>query len=657
MEIDEYISSLRTYQNIHVTVADGELKIKASKKDLTPAVVESIRARKKEILDFFETANQVKAGITPVDYKEHYTLSHAQKRLWVIDQITDVRGLYNVTSIHNLPALDTVAFRRAVCQLLERHESLRTSFHLIDGEPRQMIHDPESIPLTSILHEKDERDFENLDEALDKERFYPFELNKIPVRILSVQKTDRSFVVLIVLHHIVTDGWSMDILYRDLSTLYNQIVSGRNTGLPKLSIQYKDYAQWQHNSVQSGNLDIARRYWKKQLSGELPVLNFPWDYQRPDVRTYDGGSVVFGLAPSQTRALMAVAKENKATLFMTLLAITNVLLYKYTGQQDLLFGLPVSGRDHADLEDQIGFYTNNLILRTPLSADDHFSKIVSIIRNALLEGTEHQSYPYDLLVDELNYTRTMNRNPVFDVMVSFTSSSQRIEDSDAQELIIRKYGICRFDIAYTFTQFANDWIQVDINYSRNLIRQEKIVRMVSHLKSIVTSVLQSPHQPLSSIRYLTEEEEKEIISVFNNTETPYNHTVSIKDLIENQVGKTPGNVCLVSETGNYTFSQFNNAANALATYLKDRFQITKGEYVGIMMDNSVERMITLLAIMKLGAAYVPIDPDYPLERRQYIIDDTKLRILLVFGNSFRKGRNSSECAGRIHSRIGDETGE
>lgn len=632
MKIDKYISDLRRTKNVIINVIDGNLKIKASENDLTEEIIKEIKEKKEDILDFFKGINGLKNEITKVEEQEHYSLSHAQRRLWIIDQLADEKGVYNVPMTHSFMSLNLVSFKKALMGLLSRHEILHTTIHMIDGEPRQLVHklDEFEFEVTNLKVEDNQ-----IDAIIASESIYPLDLTKSPIRATLIECKDGSYVFVFILHHIVTDAWSMNVLSNDFSALYEHYETGKALELPDLRIQYKDYSFWQHEQLRMGNMNVSRDYWLKRFSGEIPLLKLPLDYKREKSKNQSGAEISFNIDSKTVEALMPLGNERGSTLFMVMVTLVKILLYRYTGQEDIIVGTPVSGRDHQELENQVGFYSNTIVLRSTVKESDNFNELLSKVSEVMLEGYDHQFYPYDLLVDELKLDRDMNRNPLFDVMISLDGFSENNEDNEkfneeySDEIKCNDIGVNKFDLSFSFNKLNNGCLNVIINYSTSLFEKNKMIRMAGHIKNLIMNIFENKECKVSEIEYLTKEERNQIINVFNNTNQNYNLDRSIKELIEKQVEKNPNEICLLSDEGTITFKQMNALANQLAHYLSEKHNVSKGNHIGISMDIGVHRVIAMISLIKLGAVYIPIDPSYPEERKQYIITDTQLKHIIT----------------------------
>lgn len=628
MKIEDYITRLKN-KNIVIIVSEGDLKIKGKKSDLTEDVIKEIKQKKQHILEFFKSKNAQKQEIPRIDTRAHYALSHAQRRLWVLDQLAEVHGLYNVFMVYPLESLNLEAFSHAMKALIVRHEVLRTTIKVIDGEPRQVIEDNEKFNFNIEYREACES---KVDGIIEKELFHPFDLTSSPIKTTLIKQSDDRYVLVFVLHHIACDAWSMDVLLNDYRALYSNYLGKEDQSLPDLRVQYKDYTYWQEEQLKSGAMSLSQKYWLEKLSGELPDLKLPLDYKRQEAKNYKGAETTFQMSPKVTQALMTLADE-QGSLFMTLVALVNALLFKYTDQKDIILGTPITARNHPDLVHQVGYYSNTIVLRTKLDHSDTFQQLLSRVCSEMVTAYEHQYYPFDLLVDELMLDRDMSRNPLFDVMISFqylAGEGQPLQEwKSTEEIANIDGGVNKFDLTFAFTRAVDGSLHVAINYNTGLFKKEKVVRMSKHFKQLTNEIILNPQQPISKINYLPNEEEREILEVFNNTGKNYDLGSSIKELIEAQVSKSPEQICLISPSGFLTFQEMNVKANQLADWLINNESLGAGDLVGIAMGTKVERVIAIVAILKIGASYVPMDPDYPKERTAFVISDTGLRVLIT----------------------------
>ncbi|MCP4404621.1 MAG: amino acid adenylation domain-containing protein [bacterium] len=454
---------------------------------------------------------------------EDYPLSHAQRRLWVLDQMEGGSAAYNMPGALLLQgSLDRKALERSFTELVQRHEALRTIFIAPDGEPRQKILSPDRFQLSFI-------DFSQRAGAEEKIRTFgqqdaetPFDLRtELPFRVTVAKEAEDRHVLFVNLHHIVADGWSMNILVREMCSLYNAFTQQQPSPLKPLRIQYKDYAVWQKQLLKSSEIEASRTYWHQKLEGELPLLKLIEDFPRPTVQTFRGDWVEFTLSPERIKQLRAFAREREAGLFVTLLAIVKVLLYRYSGQEDILVGSPIAGRDHADLEDQIGFYVNTLALRGRISGNASFESLLQEIDRSASEAYEHQRYPFDRLVEELEIKRIPGRSAMFDVMVILQNnepmefSLQNLQIS----LFKQQQQISRFDLVFMFSEAEHE-LKGEITYNSDIFRKERIQGMQEHFLSLLESILNDPQQTVDRLKMLSETEREQLLEMGKQTQNP-----------------------------------------------------------------------------------------------------------------------------------------
>jgi amino acid adenylation domain-containing protein/non-ribosomal peptide synthase protein (TIGR01720 family) len=590
--------------------------------------------------------------IQPIEEQEYYDLSHAQRRLWVLDQMEKALTAYN-----NLEALliegdfDVPAFRKAFEAMIERHESLRTTFVTIEGEPKQRIHKEMGFAMEEIdLSDRtDQEDW--VARHVKEEANLPFDLGKGPLlRAKLLRLNERKYIFLFNMHHIICDGWSMGVMVKELAGLYNSYVSGRETILPPLRIQYKDYAAWQNALLGSDRVEEHRQYWLGKLSGDIPSLDLPTDYPRPSISTFNGKTVRRSWEKALTDGLKKLGREKNTSLFMILLAIVKVLLYRYTSQKDIIVGSPVAARNHPDLEDQVGFYVNTLALRDTLEVQDSFLTVLSRVKKTMTEAYDHQWYPFDKLVGELNLKRDMNRGPLFDVMLVLEERVQGeldLEKAKVTELEIDSEK-SRYDLTFYFEE-SDKGIRLDLNYNTDLFKEDRIRRLAANLEELTKSLLEKPTLSIQDLNILTESEKKRLLIDFNNTKTVYPFNKTIVDLFEEQVERNPYNTAVIFEGTELTYRELNEQTNQLAHYLRERYSLQPDERVGIMVDRSEWLIIGLLGILKAGGAYLPIEMAYPDARVDYILEDSGCNVLLIEGGDQREeGRRKYKEQGLIN---------
>ncbi|MDN5215552.1 condensation domain-containing protein, partial [Fulvivirgaceae bacterium BMA12] len=556
-----------------------------------------IRAQQREVYEEIE----------PVAIQEDYALSHGQRRLWVLDQLENQQGAYSRPIAYRLEGSVSVkSLRASFLSLVARHESLRTVFVVVEGEPRQKILSVEGSGFE--LDYEDLRDdpqaVERVKQISEQMAGTAFDLSTGPLlRVKLLQIEETSYVFVLSMHHIVSDEWSMQVLFKEVLLLYNAYVSGESNPLPPLSIHYKDYAHWQMGQLSGDRLRGDHSYWMDQLSGELPLLELPTDYPRPSVKTYNGNNVSLVLDPGLSAKLKMMGDQEGVTLFMILLSTVYVLLYRYTGQKDLIVGTPVAGREHLDLEDQIGFFINILALRMQISGEESFKELLGKVKEVSLESFAHQQYPFDKLVEELPLERDLSRSPLFDVMMVLQNQPSVVSpvtmqgvDVSAAEVEVQT---SKFDLTFSFFEHP-ERIYLVLNYNSDLFSGDRIEQLLSHYSNLLSSLLDDPVQPVGIAEMLSNHERTQLLDDFNATFVDYPEQRTLVDLFEQQVHRTPDHVALVFEDQSLTYEQVNQKANQLAHYFRRHYNIEADDLVGLLLERSEMTVIAMLSVLKSG---------------------------------------------------------
>jgi amino acid adenylation domain len=567
------------------------------------------------------------AAIPAVRQQASYALSSSQRRLWVLSQFEEGSVAYNMPGIFELEGpLDRTALAKSFDTLIERHESLRTVFRETpDGEIRQYIL-PVSATGFEVRYHPDAR-------TVQTNLYQPFNLGQGPLLRADLYQTGTDqWLLAYAMHHIISDGWSMEVLIKELLQLYHAYAQGQSVLLAPLRIHYKDYAAWQQEQLLSVDFRQHRQYWLEQFSGEVPVLELPADKPRPAVKTYHGDTIYKQLDTAVINGLQQLCESSGSTLFMGLLAAVKVLLYRYTGQEDIIVGSPVAGRDHSDLEEQIGFYVNTLALRTQFSGTDTYEQLLSRVKQVSLHAYEHQSYPFDALVDELQLQRDLSHSALFDVMLvlQHASSAALVEEGFSGLKVRAHKGLqqgSKFDLQFTFV-VSGEQLQLYINYNTDIFHNSTITRLSHHLEQLLAAIIAAPQQPIATLSYLDAAAQTLLLDTFNATAVPYDASGTVVDLLEAQVLRSPDHTALLFEGRSFSYQQLNGLSNQLAHYLSATYQVGKEDRVAIRLDRNEWLVISLLGVLKSGAAYVPIDPAYPQDRIDYILEDSSCKVLL-----------------------------
>ncbi|MCP4163144.1 MAG: amino acid adenylation domain-containing protein, partial [Deltaproteobacteria bacterium] len=585
--------------------------------------------------------------------QESYEISNAQRRLWVLDQYEEGSIAYNIPKAFILEGeLQTDAFKQSYSYMIKRHESLRTVFFTEDGDPRQKIlENPESnikiIDLRgSIDPEKEARSL------AEKDLLIPFNFEIGPlVRFTVIRIEDEKRLLLFNMHHIISDGWSMNIFIKEFLTSYNSFKKGKTPDLSPLRIQYKDYSAWQNDQFNDSENYGQRGYWLEKLSGELPVLELPSDKIRPASKTFNGNSLSFSLSKVINSALNNLCRDNNVSLFMMLQALVKVLFHRYTGQTDIILGSPIAGRVHEDLEDQIGFYINTLTLRDTMEGDLSFKEVLAGVKQTCTEAFDNQDYPFDRIVEDLDIKRDISRSPLLDVMVVLQNNETTAVEFEGLELTPYRSEklVCKFDMAFNFSETAGS-LFCGIEYNTDIYYEDRIKRLINHFKTLVSSVLENSQAKIKDLEIIGDEERTFLLDLFNDTKKDYPTDSSIVDLFEDQVEKTPDNIAVVFEEVELTYRELNRRANIVGHYLRDNFGIKPDDMVGVLLERSEKMVIAILGILKSGAAYVPIDSEYPDARIEYIIEDSDPKVVLVGKDYIYKNHKYLEINKILESR-------
>jgi amino acid adenylation domain-containing protein len=571
-------------------------------------------------------------AIQSVNRESRLPLSYAQERLWFLEQLAPGNSTYNIPIAYRLHGrLDTVALERSLNEMVRRHEGLRTTFVVIDEQPVQVIAPTLRVtwPIVDLRHLTEAKRAVKAQRLVNEETQRPFDMTRGPLlRAALWQLGEDEYLLALTLHHIVSDGWSMEVFNRELSLLYTAFVSDQPSPLADLPIQYRDFAVWQRQWLQGEALESQLAYWKQQLAGSPSVLELPTDRPRPAAQTYHGTTYSFMLSPALSESLKALSQQEGVTLFMTLLAAFKVLLYRYTGQRDLVVGTPIANRNRVELEGLIGFFVNTLVLRTEVSGALRFREVLSRVREVCLGAYAHQDLPFEKLVEVLHPERDMSHNPLFQVM--FVLQNSLMGTLSLGDLIIHPLELAGRTALFDLTLSAEETpggLKGTWEYNTDLFDTATIVRMTGHLQTLLAGVVTHPDKRLSELPLLTPEERHQLLIEWNNTKTIYPEDKCIHELFEDQVERTPNTDAVVFEDQRLTYRELNCRANQLAHYLR-QLGVGPEVLVGLCLERSLEMVVGLLGILKAGGAYVPLDPQYPQARLDSIHQDADLKIIL-----------------------------
>ncbi|HEX2076781.1 MAG TPA: amino acid adenylation domain-containing protein, partial [Longimicrobium sp.] len=571
--------------------------------------------------------------VVPTERTGALPLSFAQERLWFIDRLEPGSAVYNIPVAWRLGgALDQAALERALGEIVRRHEALRTVFAEVDGSPVQVIAPFGGLALRvedlSALSEADRE--AAVRRRAGEEARRAFDLAAGPLfRAALLRLGEEDHVLLLSMHHIVSDGWSMGVLFRELSALYEAYLAGRESPLSEPAVQYADYAVWQREQLAGEALDRQLSYWKERLRGAPELLELPTDRPRPPVQTYRGATVPVELSLELLERLQRLGQSEGATLYMTLLGAFQVLLGKYAGSEDVVVGSPIAGRTRGEVEELIGFFVNTLVLRTDLSGNPSFREVLRRVREVTLGAYEHQEVPFEKLVAELQPERSLSHSPLFQVM--FTLQDAGGGGGALPGLKVGGVGaameIAKFDFSLTLAATSRG-LRGGLTYSTDLFERGTIERMLGHLARVLEQVAADADVRLSQLELLGDAERALVLEAWNRTAAEYPADRCIHELFEVQAARTPGAVAVVYEGEALSYAELNARANQLAHYLRRR-GVGPEVRVGICLERSLELVVSLLAVLKAGGAYVPLEPGHPAGRLETMAADAGIALLLT----------------------------
>ncbi|HEX7241870.1 MAG TPA: amino acid adenylation domain-containing protein, partial [Longimicrobiaceae bacterium] len=565
-----------------------------------------------------------------------FPLSFPQQRLWLIDQLEPGSALYNLPSVLRLRGeLDAGALRRALVEVVARHESLRTRFGIVDGEPAQLVHPPShfALPLPDLAGLAEDARGAEARRLLEAEARRPFDLARGPVLRAALLRLDaEDHLLAVTMHHVVSDGWSMDVFHHELTTLYGAFAAGLPSPLPELPIQYGDYAVWQREELGAEALEEQVAFWKRELAGAPPALDLPTDRPRPPVRGPRGGRLVFGLPPGLPGTLGELSRRERATLFMTLLAACTVLLSRYAGEEDVLVGTPIAGRNRTELEGLIGFFVNTLVVRADLAGDPTFRELLGRVKQRLLGAYAHADVPFERVVEELRVPRDASRTPLFQAMFVLQSGGGGAADAGDEAAGLSwtpeatGTGTAKFDLNFSFVERA-DGMYVGLDYAADLFDEATILRMSAHLGTLLAAVAGDPDCRVSACPLLPPEEERRVLEEWNGVRSDYPREPVHRQFVE-RARRTPAAAAAVFGDRVLTYAELEIRSAGLARALR-RLGVGPEVRVGIAVDRTPEMLVGLLGILRAGGAYVPLDPASPPERLEGLLEDSAVPVLLA----------------------------
>ncbi|MBN3951615.1 MAG: amino acid adenylation domain-containing protein [Nostoc sp. NMS7] len=647
MITEQFLANLQT-KGVKIWIDGDQLGCRAPKGVMTVDIQQELKERKTEILAFLkeaQTATQfLSFPLVPVSRDEELPLSFTQQRMWFLYQLDKESPFYNEScQLRIVGKLSVTALEQSINEIIRRHEALRTSFAVREGIPFQAIVSTVTINIPVI-------DLQGLPEAslqqiVTQEVRKPFDLDSIPLlRATLLRQEVESHLLILTMHHIITDGWSMGIFFKELEVLYHAFTKGQPNPLPELTIQYADFALWQRKWLTKEVQEKQLEYWKQQLADAPPLLELPTDYPRPPVQTFSGATKKFQIEEHLTSQLLILSQKSGVTLFMTLLAAFGILLHRYSGQDDICIGSPFANRNHQETEPLIGCFVNTLVLRTQIEENPSFSQFLQQIRSIVWDAHAHQDVPFEQVVEALQPERSLGYNPLFQVMFvleNFSLDTLELPDISLTPEMLER-GTSQFDLSLSIWQIQKGLIG-SWEYNSDLFQADTIARMTGHFQTMLSAIAAHPDQRIGELPLLTEPERHQLLMQWNNTQANYPQDKCIHQLFEEQVERTPDAVAVVFDNQKLTYHELNIQANQLAHYLQS-LGVRADVLVGLCVERSLSMIVGILGILKAGGAYVPLDPEYPQERLNFMLEDTGLSVVLTqeklvdkLGDRLRRG--------------------
>jgi amino acid adenylation domain-containing protein/non-ribosomal peptide synthase protein (TIGR01720 family) len=634
MTIVEFLSQLAT-NNIKIWMDGEKLRYSAPQGALTPDLLAELANRKREIRSFLK--NTVPSLKTVSRETNQHPLSFSQLRQWYLLKLEPETYGYNIPLAFRFSgSVNLIALEQSLNEIVRRHESLRTTFKEVEGQPVQVVNPYEPFKLSLIdLQDFSENEKENRARAKAiEEARWVFDLIKGPLfRIALIRLDSKEHILTLTMHHIISDGWSLSILLRELETLYDCFVKGEPSPLDDLPIQFIDYVYWLRDWMQGEVVEHQLAYWKAQLANSRTLLNLPSDRPRPAIQTFRGRSKDFKITQDLTSSLRSQSQNCGVTPFIFLLTVLNTLLYRYTGEDDINVGTYISNRNRAEIESLIGFFINTLVMRTDLSGTPSFRELLDRVREVALNVYSNQDVPFEKLLDALHLKRTTNHTPLFQIMFNFQEGaffSLNLSDLSTAPIYFESTNTY-FDLTW-WVYDLGETLSITLEYNTDLFDELTIERMIGHFEIILRQAIKNPEQPISTLKLLSESELKRIF-VDKNGGSPsdvpaFTNELCVHQLFEKSMLNDPAKTAVISGDGHLSYQELNERANQLAHHLI-KLGVGPETLIGICIGRSTEMIIAIFGVLKAGGAYVPLDPGYPKERLAFMLRDSGARVLLT----------------------------
>lgn len=638
-EVKNLIASLKEEEIELVLNKDENIEIISFQKKIPQDLLVKLKSNKEDIIIYLKSLeNTKKQLISPSEKLENYPLSSAQKRLWLTCQVEGVSQVYNMPSTNVLEGEYELDYLfESIKNTLERHEILRTVFREdAKGGIRQWV--LEKNELNFNIDYFDYRTIEQgqsmFEEYVKKDRIIPFDLENGPLlRVCLFHLAENKHVLYANIHHIISDEWSQNILVRDVLEYYQSFINNTKPNLTELKIQYKDYSCWEFENLSLNKLEKEREYWNDKLSKEIPYLQLPNKKIRPRTKTYNGYSLQTLIPAKVTSLLKEVTKEEGCSIFMGILTSLNILLYKYTLEKDIIIGTPIAERDNHELVDQIGFYLNTLINRNIIDEKESFHIFLKKVRDNVLEAYEYQPYPFDAILEDLKLDYDLSGNPLFNVLLDFHNINKEVEifqfdEKEVSDIKDRGEQTVKYDLEFHFEE-KGDYLSLNLKFNSDIYEKEAMIDLIANYKVLLNNLLNAPERKIEEIDFSTYSSSQANIIKDKVAMSPYSENLTVIQLFEEQVLKYPEKVALSSRQQDINYQELKNIVDQLAVFLKSNYNIERGALVGVLIDNSIWSVLSILGILKAGGTYVPIDINYPLERKEHMVEDANLDLMIT----------------------------
>jgi len=632
MNLNQFLIELSDL-GVNLWTDGDQLHVRSPKGALTQKQRNLLTFHKTELVTLLRSSNMSASDIdlplVRVEKQLDLPVSFGQQSMLFLDQLDRESPFYNVSfSMRIIGSLSVTALEQSINEIIRRHEAIRTTFLMVEGVPMQAIAPKLTITLPIV-------DLQGLLETevqllITKSVRQLFNLEKGPLlRVTLLRLEPESHLLILTMHHIIMDGWSMGIFLKELESLYQAFTTGEPSPLPELTIQYADFAVWQRQWLTGEVLEKQLNYWKQQLAGAPPLLELPTDYPRPSVQTFCGATREFQLDLHLTKQLVTLSQKSDVTLFMTLLAAFAILLHRYSSVDDICIGSPFANRNRPEVEPLIGLFVNSLVLRTQIAENPSFSEFLLHVRSVVLDAHAHQDVPFEQVVEALQPERSTSYNPLFQVIFDIRNVSTDTVELPGIKLTPRRLerGTSQFDLSLSIGETQKGLIG-SWEYNSDLFKPDTIARMTGHFQTLLEAIIANPDQRVKELPFLTESERCQLLVEWNNTTKEYPFDKCIHELFEEQVERSPDAIAVILEGEQLTYRELNQRANRIAHHLR-ALGVGPEVLVGICVERSPLMVVGLLGILKAGGAYVPIDPAYPADRLAYMLSDSQVKMLLT----------------------------